>query len=226
MKIIQAEGVGYFYQTKYQKIEALKNMTCSFEKGKIYAIVGESGSGKSTLLSLLAGLDLPTSGTLYIEGKDIRTINRDQYRRNQAAVVYQAFHLFPLLTALENVVFPMTLKGLPLKQARIRAKELLGKVGLGEKIEKQFPQMMSGGEQQRVAIARAMASEGSVLLADEPTGNLDTKNEENIVRLLKDLAHREKYAVIVVTHNPKVAMETDVILRMQDGELIDVKENV
>ncbi|WP_243110025.1 ATP-binding cassette domain-containing protein [Clostridium sp. E02] len=149
MKIIQAEGVGYFYQTKYQKIEALKNMTCSFEKGKIYAIVGESGSGKSTLLSLLAGLDLPTSGTLYIEGKDIRTINRDQYRRNQAAVVYQAFHLFPLLTALENVVFPMTLKGLPLKQAKIRAKELLKKVGLGEKIEKQFPKMMSGGEQQR-----------------------------------------------------------------------------
>lgn len=149
LKIIQAEGVGYFYQTKYQKIEALKNMTCSFEKGKIYAIVGESGSGKSTLLSLLAGLDLPTSGTLYIEGKDIRTINRDQYRRNQAAVVYQAFHLFPLLTALENVVFPMTLKGLPLKQAKIRAKELLKKVGLGEKIEKQFPKMMSGGEQQR-----------------------------------------------------------------------------
>ncbi len=225
MKIIQAEAVGYVYHTKYQKIEALKNMTCSFETGKIYAIVGESGSGKSTFLSLLAGLDLPTSGTLYIGGKDIRTINRDQYRKNQAAVVYQAFHLFPLLTALENVVFPMTLKGMPLKLAKIRAKELLKKVGLGEKIEKQFPQMMSGGEQQRVAIARAMASEGSVLLADEPTGNLDTKNEENIVRLLKELAHTEQYAVIVVTHNPKVAMEADIILRMQDGDLIEVQEN-
>lgn len=201
-------------------------MTCSFETGKIYAIVGESGSGKSTFLSLLAGLDLPSSGSLYIGGKDIRTINRDQYRRNQAAVVYQAFHLFPLLTALENVVFPMTLKGISLKTARIRAKELLKKVGLGEKIEKQFPQMMSGGEQQRVAIARAMASEGSVLLADEPTGNLDTKNEEKIVGLLKELAHEEHYAVIVVTHNPKVAMETDTILRMQDGSLIDVQENV
>ena len=225
MKIIQAEEVGYIYQTKYQKIEALKNMTCSFETGKIYAIVGESGSGKSTFLSLLAGLDLPTSGTLYIGEKDIRTINRDQYRRNQAAVVYQAFHLFPLLTALENVVFPMTLKGIPLKQARIRGRELLKKVGLGEKIEKQFPQMMSGGEQQRVAIARAMASEGSILLADEPTGNLDTKNEENIVKLLKELAHKEQYAVIVVTHNPKVAKEADVILRMQDGSLIEVQEN-
>lgn len=225
MKIIEAEDVGYIYQTRYQKTEALKNMTCSFETGKIYAIVGESGSGKSTFLSLLAGLDLPTSGSLYIEGKDIRTINRDQYRRNQVAMVYQAFHLFPLLTALENVVFPMTLKGMPLKQARTRAKELIKRVGLEEKIEKQFPQMMSGGEQQRVAIARAMALDGSILLADEPTGNLDTKNEENIVKLLKDMAHKEQYAVIVVTHNPKVAMEGDVILRMQDGALIEKQEN-
>ncbi len=120
----------------------------------------------------------------------------------------------------------MTLKGIPLKQAKIRAKELLQKVGLGVKIEKQFPQMMSGGEQQRVAIARAMASGGKILLADEPTGNLDTKNEEMIVGLLKELAHEEQYAVIVVTHNPKVAMETDVILRMQDGSLIDVQETM
>lgn len=225
MQIIQAEKVGYIYQTRYQKIEALKNVTCSFETGKMYAIVGESGSGKSTFLSLLAGLDTPSSGTLYIEGRDICTINRDHYRKNKAAVVYQAFHLFPLLTALENVVFPMTLKGMPLKQARIRAKELIKKVGLEEKIEKQFPKMMSGGEQQRVAIARAMASEGRILLADEPTGNLDTKNEENIVNILKELAHKEQYAVIVVTHNPKVAKKADIILQMQDGSLVDIYEN-
>ena len=225
MQIIQAEKVGYIYQTRYQKIEALKNVTCSFETGKMYAIVGESGSGKSTFLSLLAGLDTPSSGTLYIEGRDICTINRDHYRKNKAAVVYQAFHLFPLLTALENVVFPMTLKGMPLKQARIRAKELIKRVGLGEKIEKQFPNMMSGGEQQRVAIARAMASEGRILLADEPTGNLDTKNEENIVNILKELAHKEQYAVIVVTHNPKVAKKADIILQMQDGSLVDIYEN-
>lgn len=225
MQIIQAEKVGYIYQTRYQKIEALKNVTCSFETGKMYAIVGESGSGKSTFLSLLAGLDTPSSGTLYIEGRDICTINRDHYRKNKAAVVYQAFHLFPLLTALENVVFPMTLKGMPLKQARIRAKELIKKVGLEEKIEKQFPKMMSGGEQQRVAVARAMASEGGILLADEPTGNLDTKNEENIVNMLKELAHEEQYAVIVVTHNPKVAKKADIILQMLDGSLVDVYEN-
>lgn len=225
MKIIQAKEVGYIYQTRYQKIEALKNMTCFFETGKMYAIVGESGSGKSTFLSLLAGLDTPTSGALYIEERDICDINRDQYRRNKVAVVYQAFHLFPLLTALENVVFPMTLKRMPVKEARIRAKELIKRVGLGEKIEKQFPNMMSGGEQQRVAIARAMASEGRILLADEPTGNLDTKNEENIVNILKELAHKEQYAVIVVTHNPKVAKKADIILQMQDGSLVDIYEN-
>lgn len=225
MEVIHAENVGYVYKSKYQKIEAVKNLTCSFETGKMYAIVGESGSGKSTFLSLLAGLDLPTSGTITIEGKDIRTINRDQYRMEQVSVVYQLFHLFPLLNALENVMFPMTLKGVPGKEAKEKAKELISKVGLGEKIRKQFPQMMSGGEQQRVAIARAMAAGGSILLADEPTGNLDTKNEVHIVGLLKELAHKENYAVIVVTHNPKVALEADRILRMQDGCLIEVQEN-
>ncbi|QNU66426.1 ABC transporter ATP-binding protein [Ruminiclostridium herbifermentans] len=225
MKIIQAEGVSYYYQTKYQKIEALKDITCFFETGKMYAIVGESGSGKSTFLSLIAGLDLPTSGSITIDGKEIRTINRDHYRRDLVTVVYQAFHLFPLLTALENVMFPMTLKGMSVKQARSRAKELVKKVGLGEKTEEQFPQMMSGGEQQRVAIARAMASYGKILLADEPTGNLDTQNEENIVSLLKKMAHEEQYAVIVVTHNPGVAQEADVILRMKDGSMIEIREN-
>ncbi|HHV13150.1 MAG TPA: ABC transporter ATP-binding protein [Clostridiales bacterium] len=225
MEMIRAEQVRYVYKTKYQKVEALRDVTCSFETGKIYSIVGESGSGKSTFLSLLAGLDLPTAGSLCIEGRDIRTINRDKYRMEQASVVYQAFHLFPLLTALENVAFPMTLKGVPVKKAREQAKQLIKKVGLEDKILKQYPQMMSGGEQQRVAIARAMASGGTILLADEPTGNLDTKNEVHIVKLLKDLAHRENYLVIVVTHNRKVAYETDMILCMQDGALIEVQEN-
>ncbi|WP_236354883.1 ABC transporter ATP-binding protein [Konateibacter massiliensis] len=223
--MIQAENVGYIYKTRFQKIEALKNITCSFEAGKLYSIVGESGSGKSTFLSLLAGLDLPTSGSIYIEGKDIHTINRDKYRMEQVSVVYQSFHLFPLLTALENVVFPMKLKGISSKKAKEEAKQLLNKVGLGDKIFNQFPQMMSGGEQQRVAIARAMASGGNIILADEPTGNLDTKNETHIVNLLKDLAHQENYTVIIVTHNLKVSLETDKILHMQDGMLIEVKEN-
>lgn len=220
MEVIRAEQVGYTYRTKYQEIEAVKNVNCSFETGKLYAIVGESGSGKSTFLSLLAGLDLPTQGTLYIEGEDMKTLNRDSYRKEQASVVYQSFYLFPLLTALENVMFPMEIKGIGKKQAKEAAKEFIDKVGLSDKIFHQFPQMMSGGEQQRVAIARAMAVEGKILLADEPTGNLDTKNEANIVNLLKKLAHEEEYAVVVITHNTKVAGEADVVLRMQDGELM------
>lgn len=219
MEVIRAEKVQYTYQTKYQKTEALKGVSCTFERGKIYAITGESGSGKSTFLSLLAGLDLPTAGIIYVEGKNIQTINRDSYRRKQASVVYQAFHLFPLLNALENVMFPLELQGIPKKQAREQAKQFLQKVGLGEKILKQFPQMMSGGEQQRVAIARAMAAGGKILLADEPTGNLDSKNEEIITNLLKTLAHEEDYAVIVVTHNAKVSGEADIIYNMCDGEL-------
>lgn len=225
MKIIQAEGVGYTYLTKYQKIEAVKDVTCSFEAGKMYAITGESGSGKSTLLSLFAGLDLPTTGSLMVNGKKMQEVNRDEYRRKQVSVVYQAFHLFPLLTALENVMFPMRLNGVPVREAREQAGMLLQKVELGDKIKSQFPQMMSGGEQQRVAIARAMAAGGKILLADEPTGNLDSRNEEHIVKILKELACQEGYVVIVVTHNSAVAEEADIILQMKDGELTGVREH-
>lgn len=220
MEMIRAEQVSYTYSTKYQKIEAVKQISCSFNTGKLYAITGESGSGKSTFLSLLAGLALPTSGNIYVNGKDMNTLNRDAYRKEQASVVYQSFHLFPLLTALENTMFPMELKGVKRPTAREQAKILLNKVGLADKIWSQFPQMMSGGEQQRVAIARAMSAGGKILLADEPTGNLDSKNEKNIVELLKNLAHTEDYLVIVITHNPKVAAEADEVLRLKDGELL------
>ncbi len=225
MEVIRVEQVSYTYSTKYQKIEAVKQISCSFETGSLYAITGESGSGKSTFLSLLAGLALPTSGTIYVEEKDMRTIDRDAYRKDQASVVYQSIHLFSLLTALENVMFPMELKGVKKAKAREQAKLLLKKVGLTDKIWSQFPQMMSGGEQQRVAIARAMAAGGKILLADEPTGNLDSKNEKNIVELLKNLAHTENYVVIVITHSPVVAVEADAVLRLKDGELQRGEEN-
>lgn len=226
MSIIQVDGVNYNYQTKYQKIEAVKQVSCSFEEKTLYALTGESGSGKSTFLSLLAGLDLPTSGKIYVKGKDISTINRDDYRLNTASVVYQAFHLFPLLTALENVMFPMEFQRIPRGEAQEQAKQFLEKVGLGEKIYTQFPQMMSGGEQQRVAIARAMASGGKILLADEPTGNLDTENEKNIVAILKRLAHEGGYTVIVVTHNNHVAEEADKVFTMCDGRLTEQENAV
>jgi ABC-type lipoprotein export system ATPase subunit len=221
VEILKAEQVHYSYQTKYQTIDAVRGMSYSFETGYMYAIVGESGSGKSTFLSLLAGLDLPTKGNVYVSGEDMAALNRDIYRRDKASVVYQSYNLFPLLTAQENVMFPMELKGIKKQEAKEKAAELIERVGLPKQVLHQFPQMMSGGEQQRVAIARAMATEGKIILADEPTGNLDSENERNIVRLLKETAHSLEYAVIVITHNPEVAAEADFILKMRDGKLID-----
>lgn len=223
-KMIEAINVSYIYQTRYQKTKALSEVSCSFERGKVYAITGKSGSGKSTFLSLLAGLDVPTEGTLLIEGQDIRKMNRDAYRLNRASVIYQAFHLFPLLTVLENVMFPMELQHVPRKEAKARAQEYLKKVDLPETLYKKRPNMISGGEQQRVAIARAIASGGEILLADEPTGNLDSQNEKVIVELLCKLAHEDNYAVIVVTHNEAVAAAADVVYGMSDGMLSVVRE--
>lgn len=223
-KIIEAEKIGYIYQSKYQKTKALTEVSCSFEQGKLYAITGKSGSGKSTFLSLLAGLDVPTEGKLYVEGSDIREIDRDAYRMNQASVIYQAFHLFPLLTVLENVMFPMQLQHISKKEAKAQAQEFLAKMGLPNTLYGKMPNMISGGEQQRVAIARAIASGGRILLADEPTGNLDSRNEKAIVELLCKLAHEENYVVIVVTHNEKVAEAADIVYGMSDGVLEVMRE--
>ena len=223
-KVIEAINVSYIYQTKYQKTKALSEVSCSFDQGKVYAITGKSGSGKSTFLSLLAGLDVPSEGTLNIAGEDMRKMNRDDYRLNRASVIYQAFHLFPLLTVMENVMFPMQLKHISAKEARARAEEYLKKVGLPETLYKKMPSMISGGEQQRVAIARAIASGGEIILADEPTGNLDSQNEKVIVELLCKLAHEDNYAVIVVTHNEAVAAAADVVYGMSDGVLSVVRE--
>lgn len=224
MEVIRVEHVNYSYKTKYQTVHALKDVSCAFEKGLMYAIVGESGSGKTTLLSLLAGLDVADEGSILVEGENLLKMNRDRYRRDVASVVYQSFQLFPLLTARENVMYPMEMKKTKKREAAKRAEELLLSVGLPKKIYRQFPLMMSGGEQQRVAIARALAAGGRILLADEPTGNLDTENEQHIVKLLKRLAHEDGYTVIVITHNPDVAKEADGIYRMRDGRMTVEKE--
>ena len=219
MERIKVESVSYSYQNKYQTVEAVKEVTCTFETGKMYVITGESGSGKSTFLSLLAGLDIPKNGTITVDGEDLSRIDRDAYRREKVAVIYQAFHLFPLLTALENVMYPLEIQGVARKEARERAKEYLREVGIDEKKFGKYPRMMSGGEQQRTAVARAMASGGRILLADEPTGNLDTENEEKIVELLISLAHDRDFTVIMVTHNRQIAERADVRLVMKDGRM-------
>ena len=219
MSVLAVSDVKYAYQSRYRVVNVLNDVSCSFEMGKFYAIVGKSGSGKTTLLSLLAGLDLPVSGDIYYEGSSLKELNRDQYRRQEVSVIYQAFHLFPLLNALENVMYPMELNHKKGKEAAQTAKELLRRVGLPESIEKQLPARMSGGEQQRVAIARALASQAKVILADEPTGNLDSENGQNIVEILLALAHEEGKCVIIITHDEEIAGKADVVYTMRDGRL-------
>lgn len=221
MSILTAANVEYTYRTRYQTVRALRGISCSFQPGAAYAIVGRSGSGKTTLLSLLAGLDLPDSGEIAFEGVPTTQLDRDRYRREKVSVVYQAFHLFPLLTALENVMYPMELTGARHKEAKEKAKALLRQVELPGTIEKQFPKMMSGGEQQRVAIARALASNAQVLLADEPTGNLDSENSRNIIDILLRLAHDEGRCVILITHDNEIAAQADHILRLKDGQVME-----
>lgn len=217
--MLAVKDVSYTYESKYQSIEAVKHVTCDFHAGTLYAVMGPSGSGKSTFLSLLAGLDLPTSGEILVEGTAMALLDRDRYRRETASVVYQSFNLFPLLTALENVMYPMEMRGKKKREAAEAAKQLISEVGLGEKAYGQFPVAMSGGEQQRVAIARALAAGGRILLADEPTGNLDSANEANVVGLLKGLAHDRGYLVIVITHNQFVGSHADAVYWMRDGRL-------
>lgn len=222
--MIKVLNVSFSYKSKYQVVEALKNVSCTFEKGKMYAIYGESGSGKSTLLSLMAGLDEADEGSIFVDGEDILQIDRDQYRRNKVAVIYQSFHLFPLLNALENIMYPLEIKGIDKKKAKKIALEYLEEVGLPEGVATQYPKMMSGGQQQRVAIARAVANGGNIILADEPTGNLDSENEGHIVRMLKELAHEKGYLVIVVTHNPEIVKQCDVRIKMKDGKIESISE--
>lgn len=219
MEKLTVENVSYTYQGKYQKVQALKNVSCTFEKQKFYAIVGHSGSGKTTLLSILAGLGVPTEGAIYVDDTRIKEIESERHRRENVSVIYQAFNLFPSLTVLENVMYPMEIAHMPKKAAVKRAKELLDSVNIAEIHFKKFPTMLSGGEQQRVAIARALASNAKVILADEPTGNLDTENGEIVINILKKLVREESYCVIVVTHDLGIAAQADIVYRMTDGKL-------
>ena len=217
MSALELLDVHYTYQTQYQKVEALKGISHSFDHGLVHAIVGKSGSGKTTLLSLMAGLDLPTSGEVRCEGVSTAQMKLEQYRREKVAVIYQSFRLLPLLTAAENVMYPMELRGMKAKQARDRAAQLVERVGLPAETLDRYPTMLSGGEQQRVAIARALGMETRILLADEPTGNLDSANGENIFAILKSLAHESGYCVVLVTHDPGLAGQADRVLELRDG---------
>ncbi|MDD2261735.1 MAG: ABC transporter ATP-binding protein [Clostridia bacterium] len=219
-RILELDKVVYEYSNKYQTVKAVNEISYDFQKGRFYAIVGKSGSGKTTLLSLLAGLDVPKEGAVSYMGKPTKDMDRDRYRREDVAVIYQDFNLFPLLTVVENVMYPLQLKGMNEKQAMHIASEKINAVGMDENFYKRFPSMLSGGEQQRIAIARALASGAQIILADEPTGNLDTENGNNIIDILKKLAHDDGYCVIVVTHDLGISADADEVLNMRDGKLI------
>ncbi len=218
--IFRLENVSYQYSNKYQSVDAVKEVNADFYEGKVYSIIGKSGSGKSTLLSLMAGLALPTTGQVIYRGTPTDKVDLDKYRRQNVAVVYQSFNLFPLMTCLENVCFPLELLGKSPKEAAVIAREQIAHVNLPETVYKRFPNMISGGEKQRVAIARALASGAKIILADEPTGNLDVANGEKIIELLCNLAHDDNYLVIVVTHDLGITKVVDEVLQMTDGRLM------
>ena len=220
MSVFELRDVKYVYQSQYQRVEALRGVSCAFEAGKVYAIMGSSGSGKTTLLSLMAGLDVPTEGSVLCENVSTANIDLEKYRREKVAVIYQDFRLFPLLTVTENIMYPMELRGMRPSKAKKRAAELIGKVGLPETTLHRFPAMLSGGEQQRVAIARALGMDTRVILADEPTGNLDSENSANIIDILEALAHEDGYCVVIVTHDAELGERADVTLRLHDGKLV------
>jgi len=215
--MLKVENLSYKY--KNSDPEALKNLNAHFEAGKINAILGPSGSGKTALLSILAGLEVPTQGTIYIEGDNLANLDLNLYRRERVAMVLQAFHLFPLLTALENACYPMEQRGIEKSAANRKAAELLDGLGITEDKHKHYPADLSSGEQQRVAIARALSTGARVILADEPTGSLDEPNGDAVMAILRHLAHRQNYCIIVVTHNPNIARASDVVYRLSGGAI-------
>ena len=217
---ITLKNVSYSYKGKYQTVRAVNDVSYEFEAGKCYAIVGKSGSGKTTLLSLMAGLDLPTEGAVIIDGKTTKEWNRNRMRREAVSVIYQNYNLFPLLTVQENIMYPLDLRKTPKKEAVELAVKMRERVELSPAYDKRLPAHLSGGEQQRVAIARTLAQGCKIILADEPTGNLDSANTANIVGILCSLAHDDGCTVIIVTHDPAVAEQADVVLQMKDGAWI------
>ena len=207
------------------KVEILKSLDLTVPTGQFIAITGQSGSGKTTLLSLIAGLDTPNSGQIVIDEQDITKLDEDELallRGKRFGFIFQNFHLIPTLTALENVVLSAELNNTP--GASKKANDLLGTVGLGDRLH-HYPAQLSGGEQQRLSLARAFINEPDIILADEPTGNLDSKNSDRIIELILDL-HRVKQAtIILVTHELHVAERSDRILTLADGQIISDQVN-
>ena len=221
MPILKAEALRKIYKMGEVEVEALAGVDFEVERGEFVAVMGPSGSGKSTLLNMLGALDRPTSGRVLVNGQDLTTIKDvDRFRARTVGFVFQLHNLLPTLTALENVEIPMQGQPISRRERRRRAEELLHLVGLGERMHHQ-PAQLSGGERQRVAVARALANKPSILLADEPTGNLDSQSGMEVMELLQKINRQQGMTILLVTHDPRVARMTQRILTMQDGRIVD-----
>jgi putative ABC transport system ATP-binding protein len=219
--VVRTVGLTRRYKMGDTFVDALRGVDLTIARGEFVALVGPSGSGKSTVLNLIGGLDRPTSGQVWINGTELsasdeRTLT--QHRRQHVGFVFQTFNLLPRLTAEENVALPLMFNGVPEKERRARARALLERVGLGPRLTHR-PTQLSGGEQQRVAIARALIGQPALLLADEPTGNLDTATGAEIMALLKELNQDQGLTLLVVTHDPDVAAFADRVVRLRDGRI-------
>ena len=220
MTLLETKAVDYYYQDGDQRRYILKETSVSFEKGTFYAILGQSGSGKTTFLSLISALDSPKSGQVLYEGTDIEKIGHENYRRDDISIIFQSYNLIPYLSAVENVLVPMaiTKNQLPDNQREV-AYNLLDYIGITKEKADRLVNQLSDGEQQRVAIARALATNVDIILADEPTGNLDEEMEQEIIDIFKELAHVHNKCVIVVTHANEIAQQADEVLYLRKGVL-------
>ena len=221
MSVLSIKNISYQYEGTRKSI--LKNISADFESGKVYVLMGKKKKKKSTVLSLISGLDLPTGSEILFEGKSLRQLDRDEYRAKSIGVIFQGYNLLTNATALENIMLSMNISGSREKDKKKVALNLLQKVGIDKETAKRKVLKLSGGEQQRVGIARAISHNPQIVIADEPTGNLDGDTEENIMSILQKLAHDENKCVIVVTHSKQVSQYADELWGLNQGNLVFVK---
>jgi putative ABC transport system ATP-binding protein len=223
MSLISATNLSKVYGIGNTAVRALNGISLDINPGEFVAVMGPSGCGKSTLLHLLGGLDRPSGGSVQIEGQDLTKLTDNkltELRRRKIGFIFQFFNLIPVLDAAENAALPITLDGAKSSDAKAKAEEWLGKVGLGQRMHHR-PDQLSGGQQQRVAVARALVSNPALVLADEPTGNLDTRASDEIAALLRQVANEWGRAVVLVTHDPRIAAYADRIIFLKDGSIVD-----
>ena len=215
MSILHLEHISYTYEKSETPV--LRDITADFEAGKMYAVIGKSGDGKSIRLSLVSGLDVCREGTISYNGENLKCINRDKYRALNIGVVFQSYNLVPVLNVYENIVFPIQLDGNEVDRKYIDS--IVKTLGLENRVNA-LPSQLSGGQQQRVAIARALAAKPAIILADEPTGNLDTSTSQDVLGLLKVTARKFEQTIAMITHNEEIAQMADRIIRIEDGKIL------